>query len=232
MTTEQWRDIPGYEGLYEVSDHGRVRSMHGRRGSAVHMLNPGRTNGYLMVGLCKNKNKWQVTVHRLVMLAFVGESNGLFTNHKDGNRSNNHLSNLEYVTNVENLRHGREVLGHLPGKRSLDESVIREIIELGANGLKPKQIAQMFEITVQHTRLILRGETWMHLTNREVVRRGYREGYGKKIDAETVEQIIALRNAGWKLQPIADRFGVDIAHVSRICSGKARTYHKSQERAS
>lgn len=96
MTTEQWKDIPGYVGRYQVSDQGRVRGARG-------VLKPGACRGYLIVHLWP---KGTVAVHRLVASAFVdGHSPGLEVNHKDGDKHNNRAANLEWVTKAQNQMH-------------------------------------------------------------------------------------------------------------------------------
>lgn len=106
--SESWLPVPGYEGHYEVSDLGRVKS-HKR--SSPRILKPGiSTGGYPLVTLCLNgRATW--LVHRLVMRAFVGaQPQGMETRHLDGNPTNNALSNLAYGSGSENqqdrLRHG------------------------------------------------------------------------------------------------------------------------------
>lgn len=97
---EEWKKVEGWE--YEVSTLGNVRNII--TGKAI---NPWTTNyGYVCASLhCGiKKNKKHKLVHKLVMQAFVGEST-LTVNHKDGNRKNNNLSNLEYVTLRENRTH-------------------------------------------------------------------------------------------------------------------------------
>jgi hypothetical protein len=120
-TQEQWRAVPGYEGLYEVSDQGRVKSVerevpHGYLGSkrvAQRIMKaPLNNRGYYMVRLCRRAKYENFTVHRLVMLAFVGERpNGLAVRHLNGNSRDNRLTNLAYGTYAENnqdiVDHGR-----------------------------------------------------------------------------------------------------------------------------
>lgn len=72
MKNEKWKSITGYEGLYEVSDLGRVRSLNYRLTGKVNVLNPGINNGYLLVCLCKDGKKKMFFVHRLVVTAFIG----------------------------------------------------------------------------------------------------------------------------------------------------------------
>jgi hypothetical protein len=100
---EQWRNIPGHEGAYQVSDRGRVRSFL-RGHSNGRLLRPGRmASGHVSVVL--GRQCGSRTVHSLVMEAFVGpRPAGLEVRHLDGNPSNNLLSNLEYATRSRNMQ--------------------------------------------------------------------------------------------------------------------------------
>jgi hypothetical protein len=112
MAQEVWRDVVGFEGLYIVSDHGNVMSLPritGRNGAQRNrngrMLTKTMTpNGYLKVTLYKAGKTYQINIHRLVMRAFVGPSE-LQVNHKDEDKTNNCLDNLEYMTGLENTRY-------------------------------------------------------------------------------------------------------------------------------
>lgn len=97
---ETWKDIPGYEGRYQVSDLGRVR---GQRG----LLKPQRVNsGYFVVHLSYCGTRQARTVHRLVARVFVpGWFDDAHVNHKDSNRLNNVAGNLEWTTRTGNMRH-------------------------------------------------------------------------------------------------------------------------------
>ena len=99
-----WKDIPGYEGLYQVSDCGQVKSFP-RKGAKERILKPRLTqNGYHYVNLCKNGNRKTCKVHRLVALAFLDGDHSLTVNHIDECKTNNHVSNLEYLTREDNVR--------------------------------------------------------------------------------------------------------------------------------
>lgn len=110
---EQWKDIPGYEGRYQVSDAGNVRSVdrtvravakngreYLRRVRGV-VLKPGRSRGYLIVNLHPSGT---IAVHLLVAKAFIPQ-NAPEVNHKDGIKANCAASNLEWVTRQGNQRH-------------------------------------------------------------------------------------------------------------------------------
>lgn len=100
--TEKWKDVVGYEGLYKVSSFGNILSSYSNK-----LLKPKKErNGYVRVALVKNKKVKYFSVHRLVLTAFVQNTENKNTiNHKDGNKLNNHLSNLEWATSKENITH-------------------------------------------------------------------------------------------------------------------------------
>lgn len=102
---EIWKAIEGYCGKYEVSNLGRVRScFNGIQRELKQMVNAGRYNGYPMVTLYAKPNCGKkVKVHRLVAEAFIPNPNGYDTiNHKDENRANNSVDNLEWCTKAYN----------------------------------------------------------------------------------------------------------------------------------
>lgn len=105
---EVWKDILGYEGLYQVSNWGRVKSLNYNRTGNERILKPGLGNrGYYFVNLCKNGKQKSVHIHRLVAEAFLCKiPKGLVVNHLNQNKQDNRLENLEIVTQKENLNHG------------------------------------------------------------------------------------------------------------------------------
>lgn len=102
---EKWKPVVGFEGLYEVSDEGRVRSL---KFSKVKILKPGiNSTGYLQVSLWKNGKMKVFTVHYLVVTTFKGPiPPGMQVNHVNENKLDNRLENLEVVTAKENLNWG------------------------------------------------------------------------------------------------------------------------------
>lgn len=122
MSPETWRPVVGYEGYYEVSERGRVRSMtrldnHGRR-KVGRVLRAGVAgNGYLLVSLWRDGIAASRTVHSLVAEAFIGpRPEGMDVCHADGDRLNPVATNLRYDTRSANLADAREH-GTLPGTR-------------------------------------------------------------------------------------------------------------------
>ena len=104
--SEIWKPIRDYEGLYEVSNLGNVRSLKRNTTNGKVLKQGGRPNGYLIVTLCKNNKHKTRTIHRLVAEAFIANPNSLpEVNHNDGNKKNNCIDNLEWVTKEENTQH-------------------------------------------------------------------------------------------------------------------------------
>lgn len=128
-----WKDIPEYEGLYQVSDCGQVKSCyrivkHHKGGGKVlkeRILKPSlHTKGYHCVNLCKDGKTRKFFVHRLVALAFLEGDNSLTVNHIDECKTNNHVSNLEYLTRGDNLlswiKNNPQRLSEIKGQKILD----------------------------------------------------------------------------------------------------------------
>lgn len=112
---EIWRDIKGYEGLYQVSNLGRVKSLprfrqsHYKGGyySKTRIMRGEVTfNGYARVGLTKDNKTRKVRIHRLVAETFIDNPHNLEqVNHIDGNKNNNKVNNLEWVNRSQNMKH-------------------------------------------------------------------------------------------------------------------------------
>lgn len=109
MNRELWKDIEGYEGLYQISNMGRVKSLGGKASHKNEMiLKLGIRNTYNVVNLRKNNNKKSFQIHRLVANAFIPNPNNYpIINHKDENPLNNCVDNLEWCTQKHNVIHSR-----------------------------------------------------------------------------------------------------------------------------
>lgn len=158
---ETWKDIPGYEGSYQVSNMGRLRSLdrsrtvrnrHGGymvrhdKGCEIHGSDNG--NGYLSVRFYKGGKKQVLYVHRLVAQAFVDHPAGCDTvNHIDHNRSNNAADNLEWVSQGDNVRYSQDRMKH-PRKTcrttSTGEKYITKRGEMYRVQIKSKSIDRKF----------------------------------------------------------------------------------------
>lgn len=101
-----WKDIKEYEGLYQVSNTGKIRNT-----KTKHILKPvTQSNGYMKVCLTKNKIQKNKTIHRLVAEAFIPNTNNLpCINHKDEDKTNNNVNNLEWCTQEYNTKYSRQL---------------------------------------------------------------------------------------------------------------------------
>lgn len=104
---EIWKDIKGFEGIYQVSNLGNVKSLNYRNTKEEKMLTPKKNNsGYLWLELTNNKKKSCLLIHRIVALEFIPNLNNLpIVNHKDENPMNNCVDNLEWCTALQNVRY-------------------------------------------------------------------------------------------------------------------------------
>ena len=110
MENEIWKDIEGYEGLYQVSNYGNVRSLNYANRGFVKKLVPKISNrGYQWVELAQNGKRRQITIHRIVATAFINNPNNYpVVNHKDENKTNNNVENLEWCTRSYNVKYSME----------------------------------------------------------------------------------------------------------------------------
>lgn len=174
---EQWRQVLGYEGIYEVSNYGNLRS--------VDRINPTKAgwtrvikgrrlrpflsqDGRLFIDLCKFNVYERFPVHHLVLSAFIGaRPDGFVGCHTDGNCLNNSASNLRWDTQKSNIAdtfiHGTHHKGSRHGASKLHESDIAMIRIKYASGSTHKEIASGLGVSRELIGQILRGEKWTHV---------------------------------------------------------------------
>lgn len=162
---EIFKPIPGYEHGYEVSNLGRVKSL--KRGKEK-LLKPGLiSGGYYHVILFKDGKGKTHKVHRLVMLAFIGESD-LDVNHINGIKTDNRLENLEYCTASENTQHAYDtgLKTGLKGERNPSSKLTKacvERIKYGHQGMTQQAIAKIYDIDRSLVGYIRQGKLWSHI---------------------------------------------------------------------
>lgn len=168
---ETWRPVVGYEGLYEVSDHGRVRRVATgkilRFGMSAGSGKPS-SKGYRTCALYRDGKPQRFRVHTLVLAAFIGRRpDGHECNHKDGDKANNHASNLEWVTPAQNKEHAAR-MGLMPatgrwGERAfnvkLTSEQVSEIRQLRGI-LSYEKLAAKFGVSASQIGRIMSGENW------------------------------------------------------------------------
>jgi len=176
-TNEVWLPVIGYEGIYEVSDFGRVRSLARAIGSChgstrripEKILKPIVTaKGYRQVNLCKDGVKKVFRLHRVVAVAFLGPvPDDHEVAHNDGDRANNALLNLRHSLHVDNIAdkitHGTAQIGNKNSNAKLSESDVRAIKSLLASGIDKAEIAKQFEVSRTNIYWISTGASWGHV---------------------------------------------------------------------
>lgn len=168
---EVWREIEGYSGAYEISNLGRVAShVSGKFRSINKVLSPGlKANGYLKVSLGERTDRKNHYIHRLVLLAFGEPISGKTdVNHIDGNKLNNHLSNLEWVNRSENMRHAMRIglwssVGERNPQAKLIPSDVMAIRTMSKSGTKTCKIAELFSVCRATINDIMAGRKWRHV---------------------------------------------------------------------
>lgn len=168
---EQWKAVVGYEGIYEVSNQGRVKRIKAYNTTHIgRILQPGKTKkGYYLVVLCKEGIRHSSLVSRLVLKAFIGlPKPGQECNHKNGIKADNYPDNLEWLTHKENSLHAYRVLGKGRGEihcnaklKNKDIPFIRRLLAEGK--LLQREIATMFGVdrtTIGHIKSC---NTWGHI---------------------------------------------------------------------
>ena len=149
----EWKDIEGYAGIYQVSKNGEVKSLKRERinGKGSYMQKEMilkktiTTNGYFKVDLTKDKVRKSFRVHRLVALAFIPNVfNKPNVNHIDGNKLNNHVSNLNWCTQKENVNHSNATRLI---RRKLTKKQEEELIKMYLSKDKNEKIRKKFRIS-------------------------------------------------------------------------------------
>ena len=161
LPSEEWEIIPDWEDYHE-SSYGRTKSFHNGKSRIIKPSTDKK--GYLRVNLCKGGKKKLFQVHRLVALCFIPNPDSKpQINHRDGNKLNNHVSNLEWCTSSENIQHafdtGLKKSGEDHGQAKLTNEQARYIKE-NPDGLTQRQLADLFGVKQCTISAIQLGRIW------------------------------------------------------------------------
>lgn len=174
METEIWKPLKDYEGLYEISNMGRVRSLI-KRGNNTHKIRKTGLDvatGYINIQLRKNNKPLTKRVHRLVAEAFVpNPDNKPVVNHIDGNKKNCRADNLEWMTYSENTLHSfknglqKKIFGDKNYITKIKDQDVLKIRELISQGKTNKEIAKLYGVNPSQISRIKTGQRRKELCN-------------------------------------------------------------------
>ncbi|MDD5589230.1 MAG: NUMOD4 domain-containing protein [Candidatus Nanoarchaeia archaeon] len=178
MQPEIWKDIEGYEGCYKVSNWGRIKSLgrtyyhsHDKCNVSIKekILKFNCNEKYYRVGLCKNYVRKHYRVHRLVAETFIpNPERKPEVNHKNGNRFNNYVFNLEWVTPTENMRHAYKnglkcgLKGEKNSQAKMTEKQVLEIRKIYPK-LSQGKLAKKYNVSVSLIKNVLKRRSWKHI---------------------------------------------------------------------
>lgn len=240
---EVWKDVVGYEGLYQVSNMGRIKSLKYKRRNIPHITNykPNQF-GYIRVQLTKNGERKGMHVHRLVYEAFVGKvpkwiatakgDERMEINHKDENKSNNCVWNLELITAKENVNYGTGIARR--SKTQTNKRNSKKVYQYTTCG----ELVKIWPSTMECNR---NGFYFSNVAACCVGRRKHYKGFLWSYEPMSKEQCYLLRTYNdyavyqytkngelikkWKNASECERNGYNKVCVRRCCRGK-QSLHK------
>lgn len=217
---EIWRWVVGYEGLYMASNHGRVmsvpitqeRSNRKYHKSGMEVTHHDNGRGYRVLSLYRNGVQDQRTVHRLVAEAFIDNPKNLpEVNHKDGNKANNDVKNLEWVTKSENVQHAVAELDAFGFNRTLTEE---QVIAIREDTRTEAEIGKEYGLCQKTINAIKTGKTYKSFggTTKRVGRERQRK--------LTREQILDIRTSKLSGVELAKKYGFSAPTICKIRRGE------------
>ena len=161
---EQWKPITGWEDLYAVSSFGRFKNIKTGKLRKVRV----GSEGYCQIVLTRNKKQTALGAHRVVAQEFIGFSDKPQVNHKDGNKGNNHVSNLEWSTGKENMKHALSSglwspVGESNGNATLNPSKVHWVRYLLSQGAVASRLAKVLNVRPAAISKIKLGISWNHI---------------------------------------------------------------------
>lgn len=169
MNGEKWRCVIGYEDYYKVSNLGRVRIVkRGRYWRTNAFLQPHRSSGgYFQIHLSKDRQRTSPMLHRIVAQAWVPNADRKpYTNHRDGDKSNNAASNLEWMTASENISHAYRTglcpSGERHNRARLSARKVAEIRSLRGR-ISQRTLAKRYGVNKSTINSLLNGHSWKHV---------------------------------------------------------------------
>lgn len=206
--------------LYKVYEDGKIYDIVKDRIMPSHRTSNGYIATYIHIeDLCR-----EIGVHRIVLCAFTNKSitYNMQVNHKDGNKENNSLDNLEWVTPSENMQHAYNMklatqIGEKNSFSILTEKDVNKICSLLETGsLSVKQIAALYNVTDREIYAIRSGKLWNHIS------RNYNIEYRKRLTDEQVMDMCDKLISGIDKHIIAEEYGVSISYMNKLRNHKIK----------
>lgn len=170
---ENWKDVPGYEGFYQASENGHIRSVDridsGNQHRKSVLMKPvlARKTGYFQVKLSTGLGRCKIMLwHRVVALTFIPNiENKRCVNHIDADKSNNKVINLEWCTHKENTHHGIKLGNITPRGEGNKSSKLKteDVLFIRSNSVSSKQLGKKYGVDPAHITAIRRRITWKHV---------------------------------------------------------------------
>lgn len=173
LNGEIWKSILGFS-RYEASNFGRVRALNYKNSGLIKILKPAESNGYLKTVLINDNGKYKsLSIHKIITLAFYGERmQGQEVNHKDGNKLNNSIINLEYCTRSDNVKHSYDngLQSPMRGEDNASSKLTdKDVIMIKCAKMKGgrfwgrNEIAKKLGISAGHVKDIANDKSWNHI---------------------------------------------------------------------
>ena len=228
---EVWKDIEDYEGSYQISSLGNVRSLTRTRlskGLSIAQIKGREMKqktsrcGYKVIGFCSDAVKEHFSVHRLVALAFVANpENKPTVNHIDGNKNNNKMSNLEWATHTEQMVHAStNDLLETRGPPKFSKKFKQEVQDYyNSNDISITGLSIKFGMSERTAGRIVR-EVKPRPTTR--IKKDGTRTVEPILTQEQVTEIKKLRAEGWTFIKLAEKFNRGLSQMHRVVNNKSR----------
>lgn len=217
---EIWLPVPKFEGSYEISNYGRIKSLQRPGKLRSHIMNERRDNfGYLKANICFKGKSTAFSCHRMVALLFVlNPNNKPHVNHIDGNKSNCYYKNLEWCTHSENHKHA-----YLMGLKTMPLTKLtkEQVLDIYKSSKNTKELAYDYNVTRRTVQQIKCGDTWTHITGvvRKIEVTIKRPVLQLSLSGEIIKEYISVSDA-------AKSVNIGRSDISSVCKGKALTAKK------
>lgn len=231
---EVWKDVEGYEGVYQISSFGNLKSLprvrYGKNRSIVPvsgrvMKQKTSRCGYKVVHLRRDEKSDHPSIHRLVAIAFISNPyNKETVNHIDGNKANNNVKNLEWATHSEQMNHAVKMdLLEVRGSPKFTKEFKQEIYNYyHSHDVSLVGLCEMFGVSERTAGRIVKGVVPRTTTR---IRKNGSRTIENILTKEQVEEIKKLRNEGWTFIRLAEKFNRGLSQMHRVVNNMSRNTH-------